>query len=53
MWAVRLGASEVDRNLLEMSSTILDPQTRRTLEQIDAVATELDELAAGARALAA
>lgn len=53
VWAVRLGASEVDRNLLEMSATILDPQTRRTLEQIDAVATELDDLAAGARALAA
>ncbi len=53
VWAVRLGASEVDLNLLEMSSTTLDRQTRNALAEIAAVATELDELAAGARALAA
>ena len=37
VWAVRLGASEVDLNLLEMSSTTLDRQTRKALAEIAAL----------------
>ena len=45
-WAVTLGAAEMDRNYLAASSTRLDANTKMALDEIEAAAGAVDDLAA-------